>query len=114
MRGSSGLIGDLSWEIQVSGREDAGIHIIIDGLFREHDLVWVVGADMVDGLALADQRRNKGVKLKCFGFRNADARTGLGEKSFILLLGKARRVEMFFESTAFSFRAAIADIGRPG
>ena len=54
MRGSSGLIRDLSWKIQVSGRKDAGIHIIIDGLFRKHDLVGIVGADMVDGLALAD------------------------------------------------------------
>lgn len=114
MGGSPGLIRDLSGKIQVSGGEDAGIHIIIDGLFREHDLVWIIGTDMVDGLSLADQGGDEGVELKSFGFRNADAGTGLGEKSFILLLGKARRVEMFFESTAFSFRAAIADIGRPG
>lgn len=114
MRGSPGLIRDLSWEIQVSGRKDAGIHIIIDGLFREHDLVGIVGTDMVDGLSLADQGGDKGVKLKGFGLRNADAGTGLGEKGFILLLSKARGVDMFFESTAFSLRAAIADIGRPG
>ena len=60
-------------KIQVSGRKDAGIHIIINGLFREHDLIWVVGADMVDGLAPADQGGDKGVELKSFGFRNADA-----------------------------------------
>lgn len=114
MRGSPGLIGDLSWKIQVSGREDAGIHIIIDGLFREHDLVGIVGADMVNGLALADQGGDKGVNLKSFGLRNADAGTGFGAEGFILLLCKAWGVDMFFESTGFSIRAAIADIGRPG
>lgn len=114
MRGSPFLIRDLSRKIQVSGRKDAGIHIIIDGLFREHDLVRIVGADIVDGLAPADQGGDKGVELKSLGFRNADTGTGFGEKGFILLLCKAWGVEMFFESTAFSFRAAIADIGRPG
>lgn len=114
MGGSPGLIRDLSWKIQVSGRKDAGIHIIIDGLFREHDLVGIVRTDMVDGLAFADQGGDKGVKLKSFGFRNADAGTGFRAKGFILLLCKARGVDMFFESTAFSLSAAIADIGRPG
>lgn len=114
MRGSPGLIRDFSWKIQVSGRKDAGIHIIIDGLFREHDFIRVVGADMVDGLSLADQGGDKGVELKSFSFRNAEAGTSFRAKGFILLLCKARGVDMFFESTAFSFRAAIADIGRAG
>lgn len=48
---------------------------MIDGLFREHDLAGIVGADMVDGLALADQGGDKGVELKSFGFGNADAGT---------------------------------------
>ena len=114
MGGSPGLIRDLSGKIQVSGRKDAGIHIIIDGLFREHDLIRVVGADMVDGLAFADQRGDKGVELKCFGLRNADAGTCFRAEGFILLLCRAWGVDMFFESTVFSFGAAIADIGRPG
>lgn len=114
MGGSPGLISDLSWKIQVSGGKDAGIHIIINGLFRKHNLVRIVGADMVDGLAFADQGGDKGVKQKRFGFRNTDTGTGFREKGFILLLGKMRGVDMFFESTAFPFRAAIADIGRPG
>lgn len=69
---------------------------------------------MVDGLALADQGGDKGVELKCFGFRYADTGTRFRAKGFILLLGKAWGVDMFFESTAFSIRAAIADIGRLG
>lgn len=111
---SSWLIGDLSGEVNVSGRKDAGIHIMIDGLFGKHDLIGVVGADMVDGLALADQWRDKGVKRKSFVFGDTDTGTGFREKGFILLLGKAWGVDMFFESTVFSFRAAIADIRRPG
>lgn len=75
MGGSPWLIRDLSGEVNVSGRKDAGIHIMIDGLFREHDLAGIVGADMVDGLALADQGGDKGVELKSFGFGNADAGT---------------------------------------
>ena len=110
---SPGFIRDLSGEVNISGREDARIHIIINGFFREHDLIRVVGTDMVDGLSLADQGRDKRVKRKSLCFRNADTGTGLRAKRFILFLSKARGVDMFFESTAFSFRAAIADIGRP-
>lgn len=110
---SPGFIRDLSGEVNISGREDARIHIIINSLFREHDLIRVVGTDMVDGLSLADQGRDKRVKRKSLCFRNADTGTGLRAKRFILFLCKARGVDMFFESTAFSFRAAIADIGRP-
>lgn len=69
---------------------------------------------MVNGLSLADQGGDKGVKLKGFGFRNADAGTGFRAKGFILLLCKAWGVDMFFEGTGFPFRAAIADIGGPG
>lgn len=114
MGGSPGLIRDLSGEVNVSGREDAGIHIIIDGLFREHDLIRVVGTDMVDGLSLSDQGRDKRVKSKGFSFRDTDTGTGFGAESFIFLLCRAGGVDMFFESTAFSFGTAIADIGRPG
>lgn len=114
MRGSPGLIGDLSWEVNVSGRKDAGIHIMIDGFFREHDLIRVGGADMVYGLALANQGRDKRVKSKSFVFRDTDTGTGFREKGFILFLCKAWGVDMFFESTVFSFWTAIADIGRPG
>lgn len=51
---SPGLIKDFSGEVNVSGGEDARIHIIINGLFREHDLIGAVGTDMVDGLAFLD------------------------------------------------------------
>lgn len=114
MGGSPGLVIGLSWKIQVSSRKDASIHIIVDGLSREHDFTGIVRADMVNGLAPADQGGDKGVELKCFGSRNADTGKGFRAEGFILLLGKARGVDMLFEGTSFSFRAAIADIGRLG
>ncbi|MEY8524904.1 hypothetical protein AALA90_18010 [Lachnospiraceae bacterium 38-10] len=111
---SSFLIGDLSGKNNISGREEAGIHIIVNGLFREHDLIRGVGTYRMDGLPLPDQGREKSVKLQSFVFGDTDTGMGFGADSLILHLSGLGGVDMLFKSAVFPFGKAIADIRGPG
>ncbi len=108
----SWLIGNLSWQIDISGRKNAGIHIIINGFLREHDFGRIGNADMVYGLPLFKQRGNEAVQLKRFCFLQTDAGSGFGADRFVFLLCGGSGIKMFFQGAFMPVRTAVADIGR--
>ena len=114
MCGFSGFVRNLTWKVDISGREHTGIDIIVKCLFRKHDFRRIAGTDVMNGLSFADQRGDKSIQLKSFRFRNRNARAGFGEDKFVFLLSIRGGIEMFFESTVTAFTAAITNIRRLG
>src|SRR5665647_41768 len=51
----SWVVPDLSGEVKVSGRKEVIIHVVVEGLITTHDNIPVIGADMVNGLTVADE-----------------------------------------------------------
>lgn len=66
----------------------------------------------MDGLAFTEQGGDKTIKLESLLFGNTNTGTGFRTDSFVFILSRFGRVDMFFQSTAVPFGTAIADIRR--
>ena len=66
-----------TWHIDVSGFKKVVIHQTINGTFTDHDRVAVIDTNMVNGLLLFDERREKVIKTFHFIFCKVDASTCL-------------------------------------
>lgn len=107
-----GFVGNLSGQVDIFGGKDTGIHIIVDRLFREHDLRRIGDADVVDGLPFFEEGRNECIQLEGFVFIQADAGSGFGTDKFVFLLGGRSGIKMFFERAFVFVGTRIADVRR--
>ena len=60
-------------EVNVAGRKEIVINQSVNRTFTDHDRVFIVGTDMVDGLPLSDEGRDKLIQMGDLLFRIRDA-----------------------------------------
>ena len=110
----TGAVFHLTREVDVPHVKEAGIDIVIEGLLAAHELVPVGLIDLVDGLAVADERRDQGIDPAQLQLIGEDSRPALGEVLAAADMGLIGMVEPLFQGTLIQPVAAIADIGGLG
>jgi hypothetical protein len=56
------VVLDFPREVNVSGRKEIIIHVIVKGLITAHNNIPVVGTDMMNGLTVTEERADDSIK----------------------------------------------------
>ena len=112
--GSARLKTDFSWQVDVHGGDTSGIDQPVDGTFADGDDIGVGNTDMMRGLSLPYQRRDKGIDRSKLFLGKRDAPAGVGQEQAVPVLGKRSLIELFFYRTERLASTSVADIGRFG
>lgn len=92
--------------------KSAGVNVVVDGLFRQPDLILMVGKYVVNGLSSHDQRSNDVIDPQQFFLRGSNAGTRLFQLGEIICVSLCRSVVSVLFLTGFLLGTAGTHIGR--
>lgn len=99
-------------KVDVAGRQEPGIYVVVDALLIIHDLIGIVLADMMDRLALPNQGRDDSIDTLEFIVGDGKSPAALRQGFLIRLMSCLGIIQMPLKMTASALCAPIADIRR--
>lgn len=105
-------VSDLARQVDVPDRQKPCIDIVVDGLFIQHNVICIVDTNVVNGMALLNQRCDDAIDTLQFIGCNSESLTAFAADRLILLLCILGIVEMPLQLTALTLFTSVTNIGR--
>lgn len=101
---------ELAGQIQVLSGKEAQIEIVVEAFLGKHHGARVRRTNVMDGLALLDERGEEGIQLQHLLLGNSDTGAGFGANELVFGVGGPGGVEAFFQAAAGPVGTTVADI----
>jgi hypothetical protein len=105
-------VDHLARQVNITYGKQSGIDVVVDGTLVKHDVICVVGTDMMDRLPLPNQWRNDVVYPAELFCGQVDALPALTTDSFIFFLCFLAIINLLFQSAGTDLFTGIAGIRR--